>query len=110
MVISSIIFHLISWTGLFGLSVYGATWPEYGTLKTTNSSGIMNVTINNTFSTINLFDFHFQSDLANLIETLQSNNSGIKVVIFSSGNKDFFLSHADISSFLPTHGESFSNF
>ncbi|KAJ7920440.1 ClpP/crotonase-like domain-containing protein [Mycena leptocephala] len=53
-----------------------------GTLQTSNSSGVLNVVINNTFSTINLFDFHVQSDLANLVETLQANDTDIRVVVF----------------------------
>ncbi|KAJ6540718.1 ClpP/crotonase-like domain-containing protein, partial [Mycena capillaripes] len=69
--------------------------PSFGTISTTNSSGTMYVVINNTFSTINLFDFHVQSDLANLIETLQQNDTDIRVVVFSSGNKDFFIAHVD---------------
>ncbi|KAJ7131058.1 ClpP/crotonase-like domain-containing protein, partial [Mycena epipterygia] len=75
--------------------------PSFGTLQTTNSSGVLNVVINNTFSSINLFDFHLQADLANLIETLQENDTDIRVVIFSSANPDFFLAHYDIKSPLP---------
>ncbi|KAJ6453698.1 enoyl-CoA hydratase/isomerase family protein [Mycena sanguinolenta] len=83
------------------LSVSAAQYPSFGTLQTTNSSGVMNVVINNTYSTINLFDFHVQSDLANLIETLQANDTDIRVVVFSSANPDFFLAHIDINYFLP---------
>ncbi|KAJ7486691.1 enoyl-CoA hydratase/isomerase family protein [Mycena latifolia] len=78
-----------------------ARYPSYGTLQTTQSSGVLNVVINNTFSAINLFDFHVQSDLANLIETLQAINTDVRVVVFSSANKDFFLAHMDINFFLP---------
>ncbi|KAJ7661082.1 ClpP/crotonase-like domain-containing protein, partial [Mycena rosella] len=78
--------------------------PSYGTLQTTNSSGVLNVVINNTYSSVNLFDLHVQSDLANLIETLQANDTDIRVVVFSSANKDFFLAHIDINSFLPGYG------
>ncbi|KAJ7486778.1 ClpP/crotonase-like domain-containing protein [Mycena latifolia] len=78
-----------------------ARYPSYGTLQTTESSGVMNVVINNTYSPINLFDEHVQSDLANLIETLQANDTDVRVVVFSSANKDFFLAHLDINYFLP---------
>ncbi|KAF8129698.1 hypothetical protein K438DRAFT_1999654, partial [Mycena galopus ATCC 62051] len=62
------------------VSVAAARYPSFGTLQTTNSSGVMNVVINNTYSSINLFDLHVQSDLANLIETLQANDTDIRVV------------------------------
>ncbi|KAJ6534987.1 ClpP/crotonase-like domain-containing protein [Mycena capillaripes] len=41
------------------------------------------------------------SDLANLIETLQANDTDIRVVVFSSANKEFFIAHLDIEYFLP---------
>ncbi|KAJ7204656.1 ClpP/crotonase-like domain-containing protein [Mycena pura] len=86
---------------LLALSATAARYPSFGTLQTSNTSGVMNVVINNTYSSINLFDFHVQSDLANLIETLQANDTDIRVVVFSSANKDFFLGHIDINFFLP---------
>jgi hypothetical protein len=53
-----------------------------GVIRTTrfltmNSLVVMNVVINNTFLSINLFDLHIQSDLANLIETLQATDTSI---------------------------------
>ncbi|KAJ7840056.1 ClpP/crotonase-like domain-containing protein [Mycena olivaceomarginata] len=86
---------------LFALSTSAARYPSFGTLQTTTSSGVLNVVINNTFSSINLFDFHVQSDLANLIETLQAPDTDIRVVVFSSGNPDFFIGHIDVNYFLP---------
>ncbi|KAJ7882376.1 ClpP/crotonase-like domain-containing protein [Mycena olivaceomarginata] len=82
-------FRLLS----FALLASAARYPSYGTLQITNSSGIMNVVINNTYSSINLFDQYFQADLANLIETLQAKDTDIRVVVFSSANTEFFLSH-----------------
>ncbi|KAJ7655944.1 ClpP/crotonase-like domain-containing protein, partial [Mycena rosella] len=78
-----------------------ARYPFFGTLQMTNSSGVLNVVINNTYSPINLFDLHVQSDLANLIDTLQANDTDIRVVVFSSANTDFFLAHIDLNYFLP---------
>ncbi|KAJ6539995.1 ClpP/crotonase-like domain-containing protein [Mycena vulgaris] len=80
-----------------------ARYPSFGTLKTTQNAGVLNVVINNTFSTINVFDAHVQSDLANLIEGLQAPDTDVRVVVFSSGNKDFFLAHIDINYFLPDY-------
>ncbi|KAJ7171250.1 ClpP/crotonase-like domain-containing protein, partial [Mycena filopes] len=88
---------------LAAATVSAARYPSFGTFQTTNSSGVLNVVINNTYSEINLFDLHIQSDLANLIETLQANDTDIRVVVFSSANPDFFLAHIDINYFLPDY-------
>jgi enoyl-CoA hydratase/carnithine racemase len=58
---------------------------------------MMNVVINNTFSSINLFDAHVQSDVANLIDELQANDTAVRVVVFESGNPDFFFGHININ-------------
>ncbi|KAJ6526743.1 ClpP/crotonase-like domain-containing protein [Mycena capillaripes] len=91
---------------LLALSASAARYSTYGTLQTINSSGVMNVVINNIHSSINLFDDHMQSDLANLIETLQANDTDIRVVVFSSGNPEFFIGHLDVNSVLPGYLES----
>ncbi|KAJ7158166.1 ClpP/crotonase-like domain-containing protein [Mycena filopes] len=75
---------------LLTVAVSAARYPSFGTLQTTNSSGVLNVVINNTYSEINLFDLHIQSDLANLIETLQEKDTDIRV-----------LAHLDVTYFLP---------
>ncbi|KAJ6540048.1 ClpP/crotonase-like domain-containing protein [Mycena vulgaris] len=75
--------------------------PSCAPRLTTKSAGVLNVVINNTFSEISLFDQFVQSDLGNLIETLQANDTDVRVVVFSSANKDFFLAHIDINYFLP---------
>ncbi|KAF7369878.1 hypothetical protein MSAN_00617000 [Mycena sanguinolenta] len=72
-----------------------ARYPSYGTLRTKQSG------VNNTYSTINLSDMYVQSDMANLIERLQANDTDIRVVVFTSGNKDFFIGHIDVDYFLP---------
>lgn len=64
----------------------------------------MNVVINNNYSSTNLFDEHVQSDLTNLIEILQVNDTDIRVVVFSSGDPEFSIGHLDITSFLPDYG------
>ncbi|KAJ6534993.1 ClpP/crotonase-like domain-containing protein [Mycena capillaripes] len=86
------ILHLIS-ISLLSLVATAARYPSFGTLQTSNSSGVLNVVINNTFSSINLFDFHVQSDLANLIETLQANDTDIRVV-FDPGFPDMVFPEA----------------
>jgi enoyl-CoA hydratase/carnithine racemase len=96
----------LSCLALLGLSASAARYPSFGTIQTTKSSGVLNVVINNTYSSINLFDLHVQSDLANLIETLQANDTDVRVVVFSSANKEFFIGHIDIEYFLPGYGMS----
>ncbi|KAJ6568025.1 ClpP/crotonase-like domain-containing protein [Mycena vulgaris] len=100
---------LLSFTTLALLASYAsaARYPSYGTLQTTKSSGVLNVVINNTFSEISVFDVHIMSDLANLIETLQANDTDVRVVVFSSANKDFFIAHMDINYFLPGYDMAF---
>ncbi|KAJ7249265.1 ClpP/crotonase-like domain-containing protein [Mycena rebaudengoi] len=53
----------LSCLALLGLSASAARYPSFGTLQITKSSGVLNVVINNTYSSINLFDLHVQSDL-----------------------------------------------
>ncbi|KAF7344267.1 hypothetical protein MVEN_01718000 [Mycena venus] len=86
---------------LLSLSTTAARYPSFGTLTTNTSAGIMNVVINNTFSTINVIDFHVLADLANLIEELQRNDTDVRVVLFSSANTEYFTSHLDLNFFLP---------
>ncbi|KAJ7772404.1 ClpP/crotonase-like domain-containing protein [Mycena metata] len=82
-------------------AVIAARYPSFGTIQTTKSAGVLNAVINNTFSQINLFDQHVMADLGNLIEELQANDTDVRVVVFSSGNKDFFFPHIDSNSLLP---------
>jgi hypothetical protein len=88
-------------------AVIAAPYPSFGTIQTTKSAGILNAVINNTFSPINLFDQHVMADLGNLIEELQANDTDVRVVVFSSGNKDFFFPHIDSNSLLPGYGACF---
>ncbi|KAJ7617314.1 ClpP/crotonase-like domain-containing protein [Roridomyces roridus] len=92
----------LGFTLLFALQLaFAARYPSFGTVQTTNSSGVLNAVINNTASSTNLFDYRVQADLANLVETLQANDTDIRVVLFSSGNKEFFIAHIDVDFFLP---------
>ncbi|KAJ7131862.1 hypothetical protein C8R43DRAFT_655692 [Mycena crocata] len=102
--ISQSLLRLATLLPLFAVSTSAARYPSFGTLQTTESAGVLDVVINNTFSTINLFDLHLQSDLANLIEELQANDTDVRVVVFSSANKEFFIGHLDVEYFLPGYG------
>jgi len=92
-------------------TAFAARYPSYGTLTTnTTPAGVMTVVINNTFSSINLFDAHVQSDLANLIEELQANDTDVRVVVFESGNPEFFISHIDVNYFFPGYEDPLPHF
>ncbi|KAJ7230911.1 ClpP/crotonase-like domain-containing protein [Mycena haematopus] len=82
-------------------TVHASPYPSFGTIHTTQSGGILNAVFNNTFSPINLFDYHIMADLGNLIAELQANDTDVRVVVFSSGNEDFFFPHIDSNSLLP---------
>ncbi|KAJ6460541.1 ClpP/crotonase-like domain-containing protein [Mycena sanguinolenta] len=88
-------------------AVIAVRYPSFGTIQTTKSAGVLKAVINNTFSPINLFDQHVMADLGNLIEELQANDRDVRVVVFSSGNKDFFFPHIDSNSLLPGYGACF---
>ncbi|KAF5004937.1 hypothetical protein FDECE_8590 [Fusarium decemcellulare] len=55
--------------------------------------GVLRITINHGAS--NLWDWKLTEDLAELLDTLQGNQE-VKVVIFSSGNPDYFIAHYDL--------------
>ncbi|KAJ6451833.1 ClpP/crotonase-like domain-containing protein, partial [Mycena vitilis] len=77
-------------------------YPAYDTVQTTLASpGVLRVLLNNTYSSINLFDYHLQADLANLVGTLQAPDSDVRVVVFESANPQFFIGHIDVKYFLP---------
>ncbi|MCJ1451340.1 hypothetical protein MMC28_001676 [Mycoblastus sanguinarius] len=69
--------------------------PGYGTLSTTTNGSIIRATINN--PPINLWDYKLAADFSSFVDGLaHNNNTGIKVVIISSANPDFFIAHYDI--------------
>ncbi|KAF7310285.1 hypothetical protein MIND_00402500 [Mycena indigotica] len=84
------------------VAVLAARYPSFGTLQTQTSNGVMHVVINNTFSEINVLDYHLAFDLANLLERLQGNgtDSDVHAVVFSSANPKFFIAHVDINLFV----------
>ncbi|KAJ6511593.1 ClpP/crotonase-like domain-containing protein [Mycena vitilis] len=83
-------------------TVNAAPYPTYDTVQTTLSApGVLRVVLDNTYSSINLFDYHLQSDLANLVRGLQAPNSDVRVVVFESANPEFFIGHIDVNYFLP---------
>lgn len=81
--------------------------PGHGTLTTTHlTPHIIRATINN--PPINLWDYKLASDFSSFLDGLAANTntnttSNPKVVILSSANPDFFLSHYDIRALSRTY-------
>lgn len=73
---------------------------SFETLALNKDGGILTVTINNTKSEINLFRQETSVELNQLVNLLQ-NDTSTKVVIFKSGNPEFFSAHYDL---FPTPG------
>ncbi|KAI8648381.1 hypothetical protein NCS56_01522600 [Fusarium sp. Ph1] len=68
--------------------------PRYNTLSTSSSGkGALRITIHHGAS--NLWDWKITEDLAEVLDALEGNEE-TKVVIFSSGNPDYFIAHYDL--------------
>ncbi|KAG4428530.1 hypothetical protein IFR05_015983 [Cadophora sp. M221] len=73
--------------------------PEYAALKTSQIDGILEITLHNPASAINVWSQDTQSGMADIVSRLQSDNE-IKVVIFKSDVPRFFCNHLDPTIFL----------
>lgn len=67
-------------------------YTGFKTLSVLKKQGIAQVTLDN--GEINLLDLNLVNELITLADTL-SNDPAVKVIIFQSANKEYFLSHAD---------------
>lgn len=70
---------------------------NFTTLSAAVDAQVMTVTI--AHPPVNLMDRSMLRDLRGLLDFLKSDNA-IRVVVFRSGNPDFFICHADLSLFL----------
>jgi enoyl-CoA hydratase/carnithine racemase len=70
---------------------------NFATLSSTVEAHVMAVTI--AHPPVNLMDRAMMRDLRALLDVLKADND-IRVVVFRSGNPDFFICHADLSLFL----------
>lgn len=75
---------------------------SFETLALDRDGAILTITINNTNSEVNLFRHETVVEINELVTVLQ-NDTSTKVVIFKSGNAEFFSAHYDI---FPTPGWS----
>lgn len=71
--------------------------PNFATLSTAVDAYVMTVTI--AHPPVNLMDRAMLGDLRALLDFLKGDND-IRVVVFRSGDPDFFVCHADLSLFL----------
>ncbi|KAH7195078.1 ClpP/crotonase-like domain-containing protein [Fusarium oxysporum] len=68
--------------------------PRYNTVSVSpNVNGVVRITIHNGGS--NLWDWKLNEDIAEALDTF-NDNTEVKVVIFSSGNPNFFIAHYDM--------------
>jgi enoyl-CoA hydratase/carnithine racemase len=72
-----------------------AVSASYEALTLKKDGFILTITINNTRSEVNLFTSETVVELNQLVNQLQ-NDTSTKVVIFQSGNAQFFGAHYDI--------------
>ncbi|KAL6416075.1 Enoyl-CoA hydratase domain-containing protein 2, mitochondrial [Ilyonectria robusta] len=69
--------------------------PDYRGLKTSQKSGVLEITLHNRDSAINLWNEDFQSGLTDVVQKLQFDNE-TKVVVFKSDVPKFFCAHLDL--------------
>ncbi|CRK35891.1 Enoyl-CoA hydratase domain-containing protein 2 like [Verticillium longisporum] len=83
--------------------------PDYRGLKTAQNGSILEVTLHNPDSAINLWGVDFQEGMTDLVQRL-SNDTEIKVVIFNSDVPQFFCAHLDLlMPGVDTVGEHFAS-
>ncbi|KAK6207005.1 enoyl- hydratase [Colletotrichum tabaci] len=69
--------------------------PKYRGLKTAQNGSVLEVTLHNPDSAINLWSQDFQEGLTDLVQKLQVDNE-TKVVVFKSDVPRFFCAHVDL--------------
>ncbi|TID04399.1 Enoyl-CoA hydratase domain-containing protein 2, mitochondrial [Colletotrichum higginsianum] len=69
--------------------------PKYRGLKTAQNGSVLEVTLHNPDSAINLWSQDFQEGLTDLVQKLQVDNE-TKVVVFKSDVSRFFCAHVDL--------------
>ncbi len=67
-------------------------YPSYSTLRTTVTSGVARVTLDN--PPLNLLDAGLMTDLRDLVERLREDGD-VRVVVFDSADPEFFSAHGD---------------
>ncbi|KAH7363188.1 ClpP/crotonase-like domain-containing protein [Plectosphaerella cucumerina] len=83
--------------------------PEYRGLKTAQNGSVLEVTLSNPDSAINLWGVDFQDGLTDLVARL-GNDTETKVVIFNSDVPQFFCAHLDLlMPGVDTVGSRFAN-
>lgn len=72
--------------------VEAVAYPSYSTLRTTVTSGVARVTLDN--PPLNLLDAGLMTDLRDLVERLREDGD-VRVVVFDSADPEFFSAHGD---------------
>ncbi|UPL03020.1 hypothetical protein LCI18_013954 [Fusarium solani-melongenae] len=90
-----------AWLKTFALSgallqtAFALDLPEYRGLKTAQNGSVLEVTLHNPDSAINLWGVDFQDGMTDLVRRLRKDND-TKVVIFKSDVPQFFCAHLDL--------------
>ncbi len=71
--------------------------PEYVGLKTSLQNNILEITLHNPNSPINVWNLDTQDGLADIVAKLQQDNE-TKVVIFKSDVPRYFMGHLDLTT------------
>lgn len=79
---------------IFASTVLSLDLPAYAALKTSQTAGILEITLHNPKSQINLWSEETQTGLTDIVRRLQHDNQ-TKVVIFKSDVPKFFTAHLD---------------
>ncbi|KAF6787090.1 enoyl-CoA hydratase [Colletotrichum sojae] len=80
---------------LFSTTTFALNLPQYTGLKTAQNGSILEVTLHNANSAINLWDQDTQNDMTDLVQRLQVDNE-TKAVVFKSDVPRFFCAHVDL--------------
>ncbi|GKT43631.1 putative enoyl-CoA hydratase, mitochondrial [Colletotrichum spaethianum] len=89
------IFWISALVGSLVSTTFALTLPEYRGLKTAQNGSVLEVTLHNPTSEINLWGQDFQDGLTDMVQRLQTDNE-TKVVIFKSDVPRFFCAHVDL--------------
>lgn len=76
-------------------SAFALDLPKYRGLKTAQHGSVLEVTLHNPDSAINLWGVDFQDGMTDLVGRLHNDNE-TKVVIFKSDVPKFFCAHLDL--------------
>lgn len=88
-------FSIQALAGLLLQTTNALELPDYTALKTYQNASVLEITLHNPKSPLNLWSQDIQSGLTDIVQRLQVDNE-TKVVIFKSDVPRFFSAHLDL--------------